>query len=170
MPEHLDDLPGTDNQLLVSALLECVCEDVNVRNRLILANSVRVNFTFQLIAYLEKVCGFNTPERLQIFVYCVIFVRKLDVVFYNILPPGNDGSNIANWSKKRRKSSPEIESFWRKPIITSPVLLHGLFQRFAGSRQLSFPFLFSSRYEFIYWMRTLLVKFEQTIRSVSMPP
>ena len=65
-----------------------------MRNCLILPKSVRVDFTFQLIAYLEKVCRFDTPEGLQVFVDCVIFVWKLDVVFCDIFPPGGGGLGL----------------------------------------------------------------------------
>ena len=49
--EHCDGI----NQLVISALLDCVCEDVNVQNRLVLAKSVRVDL-------IEKVRMFDTRK------------------------------------------------------------------------------------------------------------
>lgn len=53
----------------------------------ILSQGVRILLGLEFAANGAKVCWIYAPERLEVYMDLVVFVRQLDAIVLNILPP-----------------------------------------------------------------------------------
>ena len=111
------------------------------RTRWGLCNCGDLRLLLKLFLDMGHIFRIDAPERLKVVIDLVVFIRELDVMFHNVVPPFRPilwANNPLRWNRKRW-NSPLLKTKWGRALVTPLVFRNSFIQRLASTLDFRFP-------------------------------
>jgi len=90
----------TREQLVITPVMECMCQDANRCVLGSLADGIRVELCLKFLNS-EEIWQFHSPRRLQVMENLVVPLRQLNIMLHCVLPSAGAFFRTGDWGRNR---------------------------------------------------------------------